>query len=474
MATKEEVQNDLKEKLVKESESDNHQEVNGASFTGAVFNLATTILGAGIMALPATMKILGLVPGIVMIVLKAFLTDTTIEFLLRFSNIGNGGSYVGLMQDSFGKPGRIVLQVAVLVCNIGVLIAYMIIIGDVFEGVLERFFGKTWWDNRTVVLLFTCLFASITAFKRIDALRFTSALSLFLAVVFLVITAGIVVTKFFRGGLMKPKLFPNVTDLSSLWKLFTVVPALVNAFICHSNGTTQNASFFLAKFTFKRIKQETHLLWMFLVHNIQNELRDTTQIRPVVRSALMMSSFVSIMTCVFGYLLFGESTSDDVLANFDTDLKIPFGSVLSGVVRLSYAAHLMLAFPIIFYPLRVNVEGLLFPTPSSLTSFNRRCGSITAGLIAVVFFGANFIPRKWGALQLIGAIASVCIGFIFPAAVILKDHHNQATKRDKTIAIFVIVLAVFSIAIAIYIDAYALVKKNKCEKIDFVCFSYYT
>ncbi|KAF8087124.1 hypothetical protein N665_0598s0008 [Sinapis alba] len=502
MASKDEVQKDLKEKLVKESESDDHQEVNGASFTGAVFNLATTILGAGIMALPATMKILGLVPGIVMIVLKAFLTDTTIEFLLRFSNIGNGGSYVGLMQDSFGKPGRILLQVAVLVCNIGVLIAYMIIIGTylnllilitenvsfdllhwltlvwleggVFEGELERFFGKTWWDNRTVVLLFTCLFASITAFKRIDALRFTSALSLFLAVVFLVITAGIVVTKFFRGGLMKPKLFPNVTDLSSLWKLFTVVPALVNAFICHSNGTTQNASFFLAKFTFKRIKQETHLLWMFLVHNIQNELRDTTQIRPVVRSALMMSSFVSIMTCVFGYLLFGESTSDDVLANFETDLKIPFGSVLSGVVRLSYAAHLMLAFPIIFYPLRVNVGGLLFPTPPSLTSFNRRCGSITAGLIAVIFFGANFIPSKWGALQLIGAIASVCIGFIFPAAVILKDHHNQATKMDKTIAIFVIVLAVFSIAIAIYIGAYALVKKNKCEKIDFVCFSYYT
>ena len=106
-----------------------YDEFNGASFTGAVLNLATTIIGAGIMALPATMKILGLVPGIVMIVLMAFLTDKTIEILLRFSGIGNARSYGALMQDSFGRPGRIVLQVAVLVSNIGVLIVYMIIIG---------------------------------------------------------------------------------------------------------------------------------------------------------------------------------------------------------------------------------------------------------------------------------------------------------------------------------------------------------
>lgn len=122
---------DTTDRLLTESERDEigPDEFNGASFSGAVFNLATTIIGAGIMALPATMKILGLVPGIAMIVLMAFLTDATIEFLLRFSIIGKNRSYGGLMEDSFGKPGRIMLQVSVLVSNIGVLIVYMIIIG---------------------------------------------------------------------------------------------------------------------------------------------------------------------------------------------------------------------------------------------------------------------------------------------------------------------------------------------------------
>lgn len=63
-------------------------EFNGASFTGAVFNLSTTIIGAGIMALPATMKVLGLGLGIVMIIFMAFLTDASIEMLLRFSRAG--------------------------------------------------------------------------------------------------------------------------------------------------------------------------------------------------------------------------------------------------------------------------------------------------------------------------------------------------------------------------------------------------
>ncbi|ESQ47150.1 hypothetical protein EUTSA_v10028319mg [Eutrema salsugineum] len=434
--------------LLQESERDDeishHDEFNGASFGGAVFNLATTIIGAGIMALPATMKILGLVLGIAMIVLMAFLTDTTIEFLLRFSRIGRKRSYGGLMEDSFGKPGRIMLQVAVLVSNIGVLIVYMIIIGDVLAGknvygihhagMLDGWFGENWWNRRTFVLLITTLFvlAPLTCFKRIDSLRFTSAISVALAVFFLVITAVIVIIKLFTDGLMMPRLLPNVTDLASFWKLFTVVPVLVNAYICHYN-----------------------------VHSIQNELEDACEIRPVVRSALTMCSSVYIMTSLFGYLLFGEATLDDILANFDTDLGIPFGPVLNDAVRFSYAAHLMLVFPVVFYPLRVNIDGLLFPTAPSLTNSNLRFGSITAGLIAVIFVGANYIPSIWDAFQFTGATASVCLGFIFPAAVILKDRHNRATNRDKTIAIFMIILAVFSNAIAIYSDAYALFKKNE-------------
>lgn len=108
---------------------DSFDEFNGASFSGAVFNLSTTIVGAGIMALPATMKVLGLIPGIAAIIFMAFLTNASIEFLLRFSRTAKSVSYGGLMGDAFGNWGRILIQLCVLVNNIGVLVVYMIIIG---------------------------------------------------------------------------------------------------------------------------------------------------------------------------------------------------------------------------------------------------------------------------------------------------------------------------------------------------------
>ena len=106
-----------------------HNEFNGASFPGAVFNLSTTIVGAGIVALPATMKVLGLVPGLVMIVLVAFLTDASIELLMRFSRVAGAPSYGAVMGDAFGLGGRRLLQVCVVVKTVGIMIVYMIIIG---------------------------------------------------------------------------------------------------------------------------------------------------------------------------------------------------------------------------------------------------------------------------------------------------------------------------------------------------------
>jgi solute carrier family 38 (sodium-coupled neutral amino acid transporter), member 2 len=114
---------------VKADEEDVIHEFNGASFSGAVFNLSTTIVGAGIMALPASIKMLGLIPGILMIILVALLTEASIDMLVRCSHQGKITSYGWLMGETFGEWGRIALQASVVINNVGVLIVYMIIIG---------------------------------------------------------------------------------------------------------------------------------------------------------------------------------------------------------------------------------------------------------------------------------------------------------------------------------------------------------
>jgi sodium-coupled neutral amino acid transporter 2 len=158
----------------------------------------------------------------------------------------------------------------------------------------------------------------------------------------------------------------------------------------------------------------------FPVHSIDNELEDSAQIKPVVRTALALCSTVYIMTSIFGFLLFGDATLDDVLANFDMDLGIPYSSLLNDAVRVSYAAHLMLVFPIVFFPLRLNLDGLLFPSARPFHQANMRFALLTIGLITTIFLGANFIPSIWDAFQFTGATAAVCLGFIFPASITLR------------------------------------------------------
>ncbi|TKY73182.1 Sodium-coupled neutral amino acid transporter 3 [Spatholobus suberectus] len=404
-----------------------------ASVSGSVFNLSTTIIGAGIMALPAAIKVVGAAVGVTAILFLAFLTHTSLETLLRFSRVAKASTYAHLMGDAFGSFGTLLFHVSVLLNNFGILVVYVIIIGDVLSGtssggvhhfgVLEGWFGQCWWTARTFVLLLATLFvfAPLGFFKRIDSLRHTSALAVALAIVFLLITAGITFIKLFNGSIASPRLLPNITDVTSIWNLFTTVPVFVTAFVCHYN-----------------------------VHTIDNELGDPSLMQPVLRASLVLCSSIYILTALFGFLLFGESTLDDVLANFDTDLGIPYSSLLNDIVRISYALHLMLVFPVIFFSLRFNLDDLIFPSARSLDLDKCRFVLITTGLISLIYVAANFIPSIWDAFQFTGATATVCLGFIFPAAIALRDPHGIATKKDKILSIVMIFLAVFSNVVAIY------------------------
>ncbi|XP_010248324.1 PREDICTED: putative sodium-coupled neutral amino acid transporter 10 isoform X2 [Nelumbo nucifera] len=354
---------------------------DGASFSGAVFNLSTSVVGAGIMALPATVKELGLLPGLVMIMLAAKLTETSIQMILRFGQASKAVTYSGLVGDAFGGSGRKLLQVCIVVNNLGLLIVYMIIIGDVLSGtwsggahhtgVVEGWFGCQWWTSRFFLLLLTTLLvlAPLISFKRV-----------------------------------------------------------VVGFLLH------------------------------VVHPIENELQDPSQIKSIVRTSLALCTCIYVATSFFGYLLFGEQTLDDVLANFDANLNIPYGSLLSDMVRISYCLHLMLVFPVIFFSFRLNVDGLLFPGPCAIPIVHdgQRFISLTVALMSIVFLGANFVPNIWVAFQFTGATAAVSIAFIFPAAVALRDCHGIATKTDTRLSWLMMVLAVSSSIVAISCNLYSI------------------
>ncbi|KAJ6841935.1 uncharacterized protein M6B38_303730 [Iris pallida] len=418
----------------------------GASVSGAVFNLSTSIVGAGIMSIPATLKVLGVGPALLLIAAVAFLSDASVEFLVRYT--GHSGapvaSYAGLMGESFGRAGSAALQLCVVVTNLGALIMYLIVIGDVLSGngsegsihsgILNEWFGEHWWNERSVALLITLvIMMPLLLLKRVDSLRFTSAVSVLLAVVFVIISSAMALCALYQGTTQTPRLLPNFAN-QSFFHLFTAIPVLVVAFTFHFN-----------------------------VHPIRAELSRTSDMAIAVRISLLLCSAIYASVGFFGYLLFGDSTMADILSNFDqSSTGSQIGPWLNDVVRLSYALHLVLVFPLLNYSLRLNIDEMLFPKSRPFASDTGRFVSLTGVLMVVVYSATIAIPNIWVLFQYMGSTSAVCLSLIFPAAIVLRDIHGISKRRDKILAATMIILAVVTSSIAISTNISGLFKgENK-------------
>lgn len=71
-----------------------------------------------------------------------------------------------------------------------------------------------------------------------------------------------------------------------------------------------------------------------------------------------------------------------------------------------------------------------------------------------LILGDEFLSIVWPLTELPNCTCNI---FLF----YFRDPHGIATKWDKILSVFMIVLAVLSNAIAIYSDAYSLFKKGK-------------
>ncbi|WCJ19979.1 Transmembrane amino acid transporter family protein [Euphorbia peplus] len=386
------------------------EEKRGASITGAVFNVSTSIIGAGIMSIPATLKVLGVIPAFVLIVVIAWLADISVEFLMRFTNSGESRTYAGVMKEAFGPAGAVGVQLCVMLTNLGCLVVYLIIIGDVLSGnvqegsihlgVLQEWFGIHWWNSRPFSLLFILIFVllPLVLFRRVESLSYSSAISVLLAVVFVGISSVMAVLALVQGKTNNPRLFPNLDNQVSFFDLFTAVPVIVTAFTFHFN-----------------------------VHPIGFELGKPSDMTTAVRISVIICAAIYFSIGIFGYLLFGESIMSDILVNFDRSSDTTSGALMNDIVRLSYAFHLMLVFPLLNFSLRANIDEFLFPKKTLLAKDN-----------------------------FVGSTSAVCLAFIFPAAIVLRDVNRISTTKDTIISQIMIVLAIVTSTIAISTNIYSI------------------
>lgn len=153
------------------------------------------------------------------------------------------------------------------------------------------------------------------------------------------------------------------------------------------------------------------------VHPIRAELGRPSEMKSAVRMSLLLCVTIYIAVGFFGYLLFGDSIMTDMLVNFDTTSSSLGSTILNDTVRISYALHLMLVFPIINYTLRLNVDELFFPKspPGNIRFF-----SLTFILLAFIYVAAIAVPNIWYFFQFMGTTTVMFLMFIFPSSIVLR------------------------------------------------------
>lgn len=150
-----------------------------------------------------------------------------------------------------------------------------------------------------------------------------------------------------------------------------------------------------------------------------------------VRISLVLCATIYFAIGLFGYLLFGDSIMADILVNFDRSSGSAIGSLLNDVVRLSYALHIMLVFPLLNFSLRATIDELLFPKKPQLALDNTRFVSLTLVLLAISYLAAIAIPNIWYLFQFLGSTSAVCLAFIFPGAVALRYSLTLSLSRSS-------------------------------------------
>ncbi|XAR50514.1 hypothetical protein NMG60_11004858 [Bertholletia excelsa] len=416
----------------------------GSGIYGAVFNLTTSVVGAGIMALPATMKVLGLALGVVLIILMGILTEISIEMFVRFAVQCKANSYGEVVQAACGRTARLLSEICIIVNNGGVLVVYLIIMGDVLSGslhhigVFDQWLGNGFWDHRKLVILFVLVIflAPLCALDRIDSLSVTSAASVALAVIFVLVAFTIALIKLVKGTIESPRMTPDFGSKEAILDLLVVIPIMSNAYVCHFN-----------------------------VQPIYNELEDRSphKMNQVGRATTVICVLIYASTAISGYLLFGKNTETDVLTNFDKDLGIPFSTALNYIVRVGYILHLILVFPVIHFSLRATVNALVFEGSAPLIESRKRSLALTAVLLVLSYIGSTMIPNIWTAFKFTGATTAVTLGFTFPSLIALRlgKQGPGLSLVEKYLYWFMLILAIIVSIVGLIGNIYSIYIKSE-------------
>ena len=143
---------------------------------GAVANLCSATLGAGILALPHAMARAGIIPGIGLLAVAGVATTASIRLLVQAVAVYRQPSYEQLTMILFGPKAAALVKAGIVLFCQGCAVAYLIAIADILQGANLLMFHDSRALTMCVVWLVVCL--PLSLLRRMQTLQAASAVGM--------------------------------------------------------------------------------------------------------------------------------------------------------------------------------------------------------------------------------------------------------------------------------------------------------
>jgi len=315
-----------------------HGEKEKAPVFGSAMNIANTIMGAGILALPKLIHRFGMLFGSIIIGISCMLTYFSCIMLLKAKNLSKHSKYITIADYCLGSAGLWAVKAIIIINNMGLSVAYLIIFATVGNNMVSEFApqckvndGETGADlpfycarEVLTILAGLCVFPFIFA-KNLAKLQGVSILAVSATSIFCSITVINFLRVWAEGEQLDVQLWPNFDD----------IPAALGSI----------TSVFLA-FTFQ-----------FNFFPVYKSLRDPTDARMLKVTRLGLGLVITIYLAVAnsGFLVFGPE-GENLLKAFTRE---NLGSFFFVVLNVAFLISSTFTFPLMFFGAKNNIYGAI-------------------------------------------------------------------------------------------------------------------
>lgn len=383
-----------------------------ASMSSLTFNLIKSIVGAGVLSLPAGISAFGNAPSAM---IPAAMLITTIGALsgYGFSLIGRVCAYTGsssyreAWEKSINKETSIIPAASCTFKTTCATLAYSMILADTFKSIFATA-GFNFSRTNTLLGVTSVLLLPLCLLKNLSSLAPFSLLG----VIGMGFTAAAMGIRYFTGAYALPagKFLADVP--AALQPAFGEIGAI---------GVLNPKSFILI------CMLSTAYMAHFNAPKFYNELENNTVKRynQLVSTSFAVSIATFVSMAALGFLTFGSASSGLILNNYSNK------DVLMGLSRVAVAISLVFSYPLAFAGCRDGVLDIANVAPEDRS--NGLLNKVTVGILSVITGLALTVKDVSFVLSFGGATLGNALIYVYPALMFRGAVKKMGAKATKSL-----------------------------------------